>query len=438
MENLMELFNLQNINKLRIENHEKFVVLANYLMVVYAFSLPIYSSVSRTLFTFILILFLLSGNIREKLFFALKNKVVKAFLLFYFIHLVWMVSSEHIDLALSKLDHYRYILYIIIYVTIIKKDFIFKILSGFILGVFFSEIVSYLMLFDIRIPFLIYTGYGANVPFLTSYTTYSMLLSMSMGILLFGIITLKQNNWLRLLYILFFISASSNIFIIQSKLGYALYSVSILTVTALIIVKYKKFYMLPVSLTLIFTGYFIAYNTSDTFHQRVNAFFNETQAAVEVQNYTTSTGTRIGFNKYGYELILKKPIFGQGTGDHIAAFLKYAKDKEPNQANYNSFYRNTNNGTNTGLHNEFLDIPLQFGIVGLLIFLNIFYQLYRYKSSEPYMKAVQIISITILLSASTIGGLWDFSKIGKIFTLLSALTLTLYYEKHNLKKKNEI
>ncbi|QOY51420.1 O-antigen ligase family protein [Candidatus Sulfurimonas baltica] len=425
---------INQLNNFRISKQNEFTLYANYLLVAYAFFLPIYASTTRTIFSVIVVLFLLSGNIKEKFLFAIKDKVVLAFVLFYFMHLVWMLGSQHIDIASYKLANFRYILYIILFVAIIREDFIYKILAGFILGIFFSEIISYLMLMGIHIPYLQYSGGGTNVPFMSSYTQYSTVLSISMGILLYGIITIRQHISLKLLYVFFFISASSNIFIIQSKLGYGLYAISILVVTAMITIKHKKYWMIPISIVLIIGGYILAYSLSNTFHQRVNSFFNETAAAVEKENYHTSTGTRIGFHKYGYDLLQESLLFGFGTGDHQYEFLEYIKVVENDKSNYNSMKNNLDSGSGGSLHSEFLDNSLQFGIIGLVIFLNIFYQLLKYQVNDYYLKIVQVIFVVILLATASVNMIFLFSKIGKIFTLLSALTLKLYYNKEKLKK----
>lgn len=426
---------LNSLVALKKSHEANFVLLANYLFIAYAFFLPINNTTVRSLFTIIIVLFLLSGNIKNKILFALRNKVVIAFLLFYLLHVLWIFSSTNFDVALSQLKSYQYILYIIIYISVIQKKFILKILTGFLLGVFFSEVVSYLMLYDIRLPYLGYNSIGANVPFLPSYTQYSTVLSISLGIILYGIIMIKQPWYLKLIYVIFFVSASSNIFIIQSKLGYGLYAISILTVTFLIILKYRKYWLLPVSLGIILSGYIIAYNTSNIFYERVNSFFNQSKAAVENKSYNTSTGARIGFYDYGIEIIKDNFLFGVGTSDHVLEFYNYIQDYEDNKSNINTFNKLTLAGKSGSLHSDFLDTTMQFGIIGLLVFLNIFYQLLRYPTEDHYMKVVQVIFVVVLLSVSSVSLIFLHSAIGKIFTLLAALTLNLYYSQNEKEVK---
>jgi O-antigen ligase len=329
----------------------------------------------------------------------------------------------------------------VIYITLIRKEFIYKILTGFIFGIFFSEIISYFMLFDVRFSWITYTGVGLNVPFMNSYTQYAEMLSISMGILLYGIIYKQENKYLKVLGILFFISASINIFIIQSKLGYALYTVSILTVTFMILMKYKKYVMIPIAIFLIFGGYFTAYKLSDIFKNRVDGFFNQTEMAVESRNYHTSTGIRIGYYDHAFNFFKENFLFGVGTNDHSVEFLKFIEENEKNTENMIALRHGLSAGGFANFDSELLDISVQFGFIGLLILFNIFWQLYNYQVDDYYFNVIQVIFITILLTTSMVSGLFMYVKVGKIFTFLSALTLKHFYDNNfitcSANKKND-
>lgn len=405
-------------------------LLANYLFVAYAFFISISNSASQFIFTIILILFFIQGDFKNKLIFALHNKVIQAFLLFYLMHFLWAIFSENFTIAQYKFSNFRYIIYIAIYIVMIRSDFVYKILSGFIFGIFFSEIVSYLMFYGIRLPYIHYSGGGLNVPFMLSYTQYSIVLSISLGIILYAILSVKQHPWMKALYILFFLSSSSNIFIIESKLGYGLYALSIMTVAVIVLFHTKKYWMFPLGLLLVFLGYLFAYNLSPIFHERVNGFFGETKLAVEQSNYQTSTGARVGYYVYGHEVIIDN-LFGVGTGDHVDAFIEYMKKAESNQENITAMMSSLDLSGSGNLHSEYLDISMQFGLIGLIVFLNIFYQSFIYKNEDNYMKAINILFTVILLVVSTVSLIFAYSMIGKMFTLLTALTLKLYQDTIN-------
>lgn len=404
-----------------------FTLMANYLFVAYAFFISISGDITRDIFTLILILFFLSGNIKDKLLFAIKDKVVQAFLAFYIIHFIWMIGSQSIEVALYKVSNLRYMLYIIIYITMIRSDFVYKILNGFLFGIFFSEIISYLMFAGIRIPFLPYQNTGfANVPFALSYTQYSVLLSISLGLILYAILMYRQNIYMNILYGFFFASSSINIFIIESKLGYGLYFISILTVLIFCIIRNKKYKIILFGLSLAFSGYLLAYNFSSTFQARANGFFLDAKSALFSGNYTTSTGARVGFYVYGSEVFKNNTLFGVGTGDHIDEFIKFIKTTEHNQRNIDGMTGALDLSGSGNLHSEYLDASLQFGILGLLLFLNIFYQIMIYNNKNDTMKVINILLPIILLVVSTVSLVFAYSMLGKMFTLLTALALNKY------------
>lgn len=404
---------------------------ANYLLVAYAFFLPISHEIASTIMIFFAFFLLLSGNLKERFLTIIGDKIIIAFILFYLLHLIWMIGSEHLDIALLKLKEFKYILYIIPIAMVLKKEFIPKILAGFMFAMFLSEIISYAMHFGISIPFIPVKANAANVPFMEWYTQYSAVLSITLGILLYHLLTHKNLNlFVKILYISFFISASLNIFIVASRIGYILYALSILTVL-LIIYKKRLLKIIFTGLLIILSGYIVAYLSSDLFKARVMEATNDIQMISEGK-LATSLGARAGFYIYSYDVIKQHFIFGVGTGDHIAAVGQqiFLKESDPN--NIEGILCNIRSGHNASLHSEYLDSLVQFGIIGLLVFLNIFYQIYRYPQSNDLLKMIQFLTISVMLFVSVGSIIFIHADIGKVFILLIALTLTIkhpYYSK---------
>ena len=68
-------------------------------------------------------------------------------------------------------------------------------------------------------------------------------------------------------------------------------------------------------------------------------------------------------------------------------------------------------------------------MIGLLIFLNIFYQIVRYKTENEHLKALQVILVVVMLVQALPQGMVYLAPINKLFILLLALTLNLYQNK---------
>jgi len=414
---------MQNKYKLLIKVPTKasIEILTNYFLIVYAFLLPVSTHYSKTIFIFILIGFLFTSNFQKKVIDVLRNRLVQAFLLFYLIHFLWFFGSDNLLIAKFKILDFRYILYIIIFATVIKEQYKEKILNGFIFGILFSEIVSYLMFFNILPDYITVKAYSTNVPFMQSYTQYAVILSLSLGLMIYKIINGNTSIITKTLYSFFFLSASTNIFIIDSKLGYGLYSISILTVILFIFRKKISKKIIFFTFLLIGTTYILAYSNSSIVKSKVYSIKHGLVNAYEKQEYQGSVGLRIGWWIYSYDVFKNNILFGVGTGDHLDEVKKIVDLDTKNKAALSVALTSGGNGS---LHSEYLDNLIQFGLIGLFVFLNIFYSIYKTSSTNSTIELLKYLLLIIFLTNSTVSLIFIHSTLGKIFILLSALLVS--------------
>ena len=71
---------------------------------------------------------------------------------------------------------------------------------------------------------------------------------------------------------------------------------------------------------------------------------------------------------------------------------------------------------------------IQFGIVGLLILLNIFFSIYKDKSKDEEFQALKISLLTLFMLYCFVNYFFVLSQLGIIFFLLITTTLTTYSE----------
>jgi len=408
---------ISNFHKWRTKNHDNFSTAINYLFIAYAFFIPITEKPTNLILLIIFMLYLLEGSIKEKLLYALKNNFIRAIILFFLIHIIWLYSSDNKTFAMESIRNISVILYIIIYMGSIKKEFIFKILSGFLFAMMFSEIASYLIYFQIIDPFNNATV-SDPVPFALSHTQYSLYLSLSMGILLYIASDNSYTKYIRMLYSLFFITATANIFIISSRVGFILYMVNILLVLFVIYKQYIFKYIL-ISLVLLITGYSLAYNFSHTFKTRSEQTFINLNKVLDEKNYSTATGIRIGYWVYSLDVIKSNFIFGVGDGDQITSVKNNILRLDHNKSNIEGLLCSMQNG----LHSDLLDILVKFGFIGLLVYLNVFYQLYNQTPQDKIFNVVKILLISTFILGGLQGGVILLRDFAKLFTLLGVLII---------------
>lgn len=413
----------------------KITVLINYLLIVYTFLLPFNVHLSTTILHTIAILYIFSGNIREKLLFAIKNRVVQAIFLFFAMYLLWSLNSNKIDIILWKLNQYKYLFYTIIFITIIQDIFKEKIKLAFLLSIFISEIVSLLMFAGYKVPFLEITGYGQYIPFFYTYSQYSLLIIITIGLSLYSFFT-ATSNIKKVFYIILFLISTFIIFILQSKSAYILYFITMFIVAYYIFHLTKKMFFIFSGFVLIIN--ILTFTFSSTFHQRMSNIYKQSIYAVNNNTYTGSTGERIGIDIVGFKLFLKKPIIGYGTQEHIPLVIKTIEDMNISQEQKNKLlvFKNPRMPGIQTLHNEYLDHLIQFGIIGLLILLNIFYSLYKMRIPDPQWKVLNTILLVNFMLYMFVNYFFILNQLGEIFLVLISLTITTYYNsvQRNIKE----
>jgi len=348
-----------------------------------------------------------------------------------------IIGSEHIDYALFELQKLFKVFFVFVIIgMVLKQEFLFKIIQGFVLAIFFSTTISYIMFFyKPLLPYIPLELTGENVPFMMNYTQYATVLSITTGFLLHVLLTNHSvNKLIKFLQVTLFLFISGNLFIVGSRIGYLLFFISVVTVLCLIYKKNLK-KILFLFLVLFTTGYVFAYFTIPYFQNRIQQAFTDIQE-LQRHDLTTSLGVRLGFIIYGIESVKNHLFFGVGTGDHVFEVRKNILMYESNSLNVESMLKNIPDSFGSTLHNQFLDLLLQFGIIGFIVFLNIFYQIYKIKPQQTFLRPLPYILIVNILIACFANPLFIYGDVERIFILLVAL-LIVPFEQTTLKEQEQ-
>lgn len=140
----------------------------------------------------------------------------------------------------------------------------------------------------------------------------------------------------------------------------------------------------------------------------------------------TSTNTRLRYYKYGFEQFIKNPFIGVGMGNWKIHSIDLDKK---NIVSYIIPYT---------MHNDFLEVASELGLIGLILFLYIFYlsyrnswQLYKRVKSNPLILIVPI-SLLIYVIDSNIN--FPFTRSSQLFYLALLLMLSVYFLNYNNEK----
>jgi O-antigen ligase len=406
-------FNNNVIINYLIQNNNK---IGNHLLVVIAFFLPITQGTVNGMYAFLLFLLIFRENKKEMLLSVFNNKVIRLFLLFVLMHYVWILFSS--DMLYSY--HYAKLswrlLHVVLVFLFLDYKYVYRVISAFLLGVFISELFSYGLAFGlIDGPFIFshpFASFNDPSPFM-DHLAYGFTLSFSI-VLLFQIILRESNLFIKISAIIFALSMSTNLLLNAGRTGYILYLIALPLFFYLKCKEsfYKIFILLVIGFSILFS---IGYNTSNIFKSRVNYSVKSVNQIIDNKDYRSSIGLRLEINKFAIPLIMEKPLVGYGTGQHISTFYNRAKKEGA------WFAEGRKKASN--LDSQYIDILLQFGFVGLILLLNIFYQTLRYDQADKDLKIVQIVLVSLFFFDSFQAPTLLITEVSQIFIFFIALTL---------------
>lgn len=418
MKNKMILFNGW-LKKLRDDDINSKIL--NYLAMAYIFSLTVSYKVDGTILWLIVLIFLLNENIGIKIRNAFRNRFVQASVVYFFIFIIWMFGSDNIDKAIYILKYNKPVLYSLLFVAFLRKEFISKFIAVFIVGMIINVVWSYLIFFGYATqPFWsVQSGY---LPILYK-TDHAFFILVVLGYSLYRLLVVNDPLKYKILFGILFSFESINLFLSGSRTGMITYL--ILVAFTLIYVYKKNIYKIILFFALL-VGFFAS--SVYFFLPEVKAnIINEYKGlvkSIEQNDYNSSSGSRVGMTKYALQVIEENLWFGVGTGDHISVTLEKMKRSQNYEdgSRYQEINRVFGAGHSSMLHNNYLQLMVQFGLVGLFSLLFIFIAILRSHFLQDEYRYMAFLIIVLSLLVMGTGYDFGLNNYGKFFIfMLSAM-----------------
>ncbi|MFY4768924.1 O-antigen ligase family protein [Aliarcobacter butzleri] len=320
------------------------------------------------------------------------------------------------DSAYAFMNKAKFLIYPLIFLSFLDMRFSFRILNAFIFGVLFSEVVSYLIHFQIIPPELfigeykVYqTVYTDPAPFL-NHIKHNIALAIVISVLIYRLLVNDiKNIYLKILSFIFITTAFINMSLIGGRTGYIVLFLLIFLVVFLVYrQKIKKVFFISLSIILIMFMYM--YNFSEQFDNRVEAAKNDIKSMINEKNYNSSIGLRIIASYYTIEVIKDNYLVGVGTGDVMQEIEKLSKDKDP------YIIQRVKSP-----HNIYLQVLAQVGIIGFFIMMLMFYKILTYKTFDKKRDdIIKILTIATLIFMIP-GNFFEFFELAMFVTIISAM-----------------
>lgn len=403
----------------KLRNDEINIKIVNILAVIYLFSLTVSYKISGTLIYIILFIFLLNPKVGTYLKNSLKNSFVQAGLLYLAVILIWFIGTHDLSFAITQLKINKFYILPILFFAFIRVEYFKYYVLAFILGAIVNFVWTYLMFFNII------DNHYSNL--IINQSEHAFLIFLTIISLFYRLVKYEDKLVYKILIIFIILLLSSNVFLLKKT---QIVSYVIVLFVAFIylyrkdIVKILIFSLTFLSIFLIGINFLFPTVKYQLLHE-----LDGVQKAIQKQDFTNSMSARLGVAYYSLQVIEDSPIFGYGTGDHayeVKKAINNSELKNIDSKSYDILIGTLITGKHVTLHNTFLQVLVQYGIIGLLIFLNIFYQILKFTRGETNIYSLLIVSSVTIAFLQFLSG-WDFQfgNLAQIFIITTCLLILL-------------
>ena len=377
------MLNIKNLrNKINFE--KTYYVLS----LLFAFAVPLSWKMSRVILTLAIATKVIQFDYKTFYTKVKQSKFLLAFLsftLYMLLTLLWTETPYKDSHTYTR----TYLLWFAVPIIAlsIKMINIRKIITVYLLAMAISEVAAYGMYFG----FWTINGHGSDYPSpFMWHTPYSIFMAFTAIILLnriySNLYTLKE----KIVMAIFFLTVSGNLFISQGRIGQLAFAIAIFVAGILHFKLNIKNFL--ISIVLISTIFFTAYNISPMFQQRITAGQNDIKK-IQEGDLASSWGIRVGYIILGSDIIKENPIFGVGLEDTNTEAIKQLKGNSYKFPPYTyDFMHNSYH-----FHNQYLMTTLQGGLIGIILFVIMFYYLLTLPIEDMELKRLSILFTIIFL-----------------------------------------
>ncbi len=351
----------------------KNIVASNsYLLMILIFLIPITTAGSSVLSVLILFCWLLIADFKNDWKLVASNPIAVASLFIFGLHIVGLLWTDDMTWGLVFLKKSAKFLMLPVFMLYVKQQHIKYYIAAFISSMMLSELLSYGIWFEIIQPFK-HATVSNPTPFV-SHIIYNPFLALAIYILLSQFILERRPPiWISLLNIIFLLTMTCNMFITGGRSGY----IGLIGMLCLLVFqRFKGQFVIALILSIVLCSsvFGVAYSAKGLFKSRVDQTFYSLKHYNEQKN--TSAGKRLTWAINGFEMFLKHPLIGVGTGDFKREMADIHQHNSPEIE------------VPDNPHNMYILWMGQFGVLGIFAVLWLFYSQLRMAlySNNPLIK----------------------------------------------------
>ena len=409
------------------EKNEKISNVLNIVFIIYVLLMPFSKAFNYVTGPYIILaLWILEGGMKEKVKFLLKPLFLIwfVFIIFTLTSLLWAEPDPSQKQLLRA--YFAFTVIAVAFSTSLKSGYFKYIIYVFIGTMAINEIISYGIFFEWW-SFEHRSRMMPNPPKI-HHIRYSVFLAITAMMLIWRIMAGSENKKIKIIESIFFLSVLTNLFLnggrtgqLDMLVGFMVFSLLYFKPKILLYFKPKIKNILLLFVLMTFT-IISMYQISPVFKARVGQGINDIKLLTE-NNYNSSWGRRVARYIAIERAVREKPFIGYGLGNfHPAMRTLDSKFKNihPN------IFKIAQNSAHP--HSDYLQILVQSGYLGLLLYLSFFFSILLKVLEERNRteRAIYLSLLSILLVSSFTNPLLKDQTIG-LFAFVIGMILNRIY-----------
>lgn len=351
-----------------------------------AFLLPV-SRVGVSVFApLVIILWFVEGRLAEKTRVIGRSPQILAVLGFVAFNLVSLLWSDRLADGLHYVDKYRYFLLVPVIATSMRPRYVERAVTAFLSGIAVSLVWSY----GIAIGVVhVGKGYPENPSPTMLHLDYSIFLALAALVVLNRVVRRDMDRRRRLAWVGFLVFVTLGLFINIGRSGQLAFFVTLLVLLPFYVPgrPWRRVALSSLAVVVVLVS---AYTLVPVFEDRVDSAIDEVQDALFEHSYVSNQGKRIAGMIVASDIFRRHPLLGIGVADNMVEFHTLLDDSryqhlEPALREYEH------------MHNQYVQVVTELGLVGLLVLLNIFVQLLRLPVANSESRTLVVILCGVYL-----------------------------------------
>jgi O-antigen ligase len=354
--------------------------LLNYLVVVLAFSIPLYREWVSITAPLITLLWFFDGRVRDKLAVLRRHHLSVAVLLFVGFNLLSLLWSSQPIEGLDYISKYRYLFLIPVLATSLRARFRDAALAAFLVGTTLSLMLSYAVFFGlIRIG----DAYRGNPSATMSHLDYSMVLAVAALVVFDRLARTWNDPRSRLVWLGVLVFIVVGLFVNIGRSGQFAFVGTLIFMVPIYIARRARPAVI-LSTVAVIAVIVLGSLSIPGLYRRIESAAIDLRGSALDQRYSGNLGKRIAGGIVAADMIRERPVLGTGVGDNMVEFRRLLDSRYPHLEDVVGWFPH--------LHNQYLQVATELGFVGVLLLGYLVYGLFRgpYRSDEDRAIAIAL------------------------------------------------